>query len=43
MVAQLGQPGNYSGSSEMHEVGALKIIGVAKPMPGVVNCALREY
>jgi len=43
MLALLGQPGNYTVCSEMHQVWAVKMMCDAKAMPGVVNGHLREY
>jgi len=43
MVAQLGETENYSVSSEMHEVEALKMMCHANVTPGVIDCPLREY
>jgi len=43
MVAQLGQPVNYSICSEMYEVSAVKMMCDADATPRVVHCPHREY
>jgi len=43
MVAQLGEPENYSVCSKMHEVWAVKMMCDANATPGIVNCPLAEY
>jgi len=43
MVAQLGQPENYSVCSEMHEVRAVQVVCDAKAMRSAVYGSHREY
>jgi len=43
MVAQLGQPENYSVCPEMHEVWVVKVVCDAKATPRVVYYPHREY